>query len=150
MRLYVHTEGTDAVEALTVDPDERVETLLDGAEAIWAEDADEPLNPAVTITAAGLKDRGHAHRGRGHRVTAGVRFNGQIKERAFAPSIRVERVFKWATSDQAFDLPRDQRATHTLYLSGTGVEADRDAHLGSLAVDRTVAFELAPKERYAG
>ncbi len=151
MKLYLHTQGTDHVDVLTVSPDGRVEELLDGAEAVWAEDADDPLSPTVTLTAAGLQDRGHVHRGRNRRITAAVRSNGESREHKFAPSARVERVFKWATGDKAFNLPSDQRATHTLYLGGTQVEADRDAHLGSLDTDhRAMSFDLAPKERYAG
>jgi hypothetical protein len=150
MKLYVHTGGTGMVDVLTVDPDSLVKVLLGTAEAVWAEDAEEPLDTAVTIAVAGLQDRGHVHRGRAQRITATVRFNGESKDREFAPSARVERVFKWAVGDTAFDLPRDQRAKHTLFLGGTQVEADRDAHLGSLATDRDVSFELAPKERYAG
>jgi hypothetical protein len=150
MKLYVHAGGAGQVDALTVDPHDLVKVLLGAAEAVWAEDADEPLDPAVTIAAAGLQDRSHVHRGRARRITATVRFNGESKEREFAPSARVERAFKWAVGDTAFDLPRDQRAKHTLFLGGTQVEADRDAHLGSLATDQAVWFELAPKERYTG
>jgi hypothetical protein len=151
MDLYLHIENGEAVDIVTVDGANKVDVLLaESDELLWLEDTDEPLDPAATLVEVGLVDRAHVHRGRRRRIATTVRFNGAVKEREFPPGTTVERVFRWAVGNNGFDLPHDQRATHTLGVTGTDVEADRDAHVGSLATGGVVSFDLAPKARYAG
>jgi hypothetical protein len=151
MDLYVHVEGGEAVDIVNVEGGDTVAVLLSADdELLWLEDTDVPLAAAATFAEVGLVDRAHVHRGRRRRIATTVRFNGQSKEREFPPGTTVERVFRWAVGDHGFDLPHDQRATHTLGVTGTDVEADRDAHVGSLATSGAVSFDLAPKARYAG
>lgn len=118
--------------------------------SVWLEDADEPLAVDSSLTAARVADRAHVHVSRCHRVVVTIRFGGDSKEHKFAPGATVNKVFHWAVGKQGFDLPKTERATHTLGVTGTSTEADRDAHVGSLAVNCAVSFDLAPKVRYAG
>lgn len=150
MDLYVHEQGTEALEKVSVEPTATVRELAGAGFDVWVEDTDEPMDPAAVIGEVGLVDRAHVHRSRCRRVTGTVRFNGETKEHSFAPGATVNRVFLWAVGQHGYDLPRDQRAKHTLGVTGADTEADRDAHIGSLATNCAVSFDLAPKARYAG
>lgn len=151
MDLYVHEQGTEEIRRVSIAPTAPVRELADGEGIeVWSEDTEDPLDRDTTVAEAGLADRAHVHRSRCRRVAVTVRFNGESRDRKFSPAVTVERVFRWAVGPQGFDLPPDQRAKHTLGVTGSGVEADRDAHVGSLATDCAVSFDLAPKARYAG
>jgi hypothetical protein len=156
MKVFVHA-GQGAVEPREADIDHASTAaallLQVGAEPdalLWIEEAEDPLDPGVTLVEAGVVEFSHLHHGRCRRVAATVRFGGEPKERAFSPSATVQTVFAWAESKEGFDLPAEQRPKHTLGLCGTQTEADRRAHLGSLASDCRVCFDLAPKTRYQG
>lgn len=154
MEIYVHVEGEAEFRRVAVGDGVTVGGLIaehagPGASA-WAEEAEEPLDPGVTLVAAGVGDRAHVHLSRCRRVSVSVRYGGDTKSREFPPGATVNAVFAWAAGPQGFGLTPSERAKHTLGQCGGQTESDRDAHVGSLAADCAVCFDLAPKARYAG
>jgi hypothetical protein len=154
MELYVHVQGTEDIRRVPADETDRIGDLVaehgEAGASAWLEEAEEPLDPAVSLASAGVGDRAHVHVSRCRRVEVGVRFGGETKTREFPPGATVNAVFAWAVGPQGFKLTDAERAKHTLGLCGGQTEADRDAHVGSLATDCAVCFDLAPKARYAG
>jgi hypothetical protein len=154
MKVYVHVQGVEDIRCVTAEETTRVGDLLaehaDPGASAWLEEADEPLDPATSLAAAGVADRAHVHVSRCRRVEVGVRFGGDIETREFPPGATVNAVFAWAVGPHGFKLTDAERAKHTLGVCGGETEADRDAHVGSLANDCKLCFDLAPKVRYAG
>lgn len=156
MRVYVHQEGRLEAEAVditeTVVIGEALGIVGDEGSVVMIEDEEEILDTTLTLQGAGVADRAHLFRGRRQRIEVVVSFNGEQREHVFAASVRVDRVFRWATGEHGFDLSKVDAAEHTLALAGSNVIPAGDVHLGSLD-DRTpghVAFSLIPKHRYEG
>ncbi|SMD24622.1 hypothetical protein [Lentzea albidocapillata] len=159
MRLFVHREEHANPEAIEADGSSTVGDLIgraglqNGGDAdvtAWLEDADEPLDRGATLDEAGLVDGARLHVARRKKIEVSVRYAGETKTRDFRPNVHVQRVFKWAVGESGFDLPATERAKHTLAVCGAETEADRYAHVGSLASGGRVCFDLAPKARYQG
>lgn len=154
MELYIHTQGAEDIRRVPVKETTTVGDLLtehaDPNASAWLEETDTPLDPAATVAAAGITDRAHLHVSRCRRVEVRVRYGGDIKTHEFSPATTVNAVFAWAVGPHGFKLTTVERAKHTLGVCGQQTEADRDAHVGSLASDCEACFDLAPKARYAG
>lgn len=155
MKIFVHPAGSSDVREVEASPDARVAALLvelggDAEALLWVEEAEDPLDPDTTLVEAGIVEFTHVHHGHCKAIAVAVRFGGETKEHEFSPASTVQRVFSWASGNKGFDLPAEQRAKHTLGLCGTQTEADRRDHVGSLASDCRVCFDLAPKARYQG
>lgn len=155
MKIFVHPQGSAEVREVEAPSNATVGSLLadlaggDGVQ-LWLEDGDEALSPDVTLTETGIDEFSHLHHGACKTVAVTVRFGGEAKEHAVPPASTVQALFEWAAGNKGFDLPAEQRAKHTLGLCGTQTEADRRDHVGSLATDCRVCFDLAPKARYQG
>ncbi|MGE3795252.1 MAG: hypothetical protein AB7I38_15165 [Dehalococcoidia bacterium] len=154
MRLYVHREGKQDPEAVEADEGATLAGVL-GSEAsvvLLLEDEDEVLDPALTLGAAGVKDRAHLFVGQRKRVEVVVMFNGKQIERTFSASAPVKRVLRWAVGKRGFDLEEADAAEHELRLSESGKVPAPDAHLGSLddATPGRLSFALARKVAYQG
>lgn len=155
MRVLGHSGEVQAIVEIDVEPGITVTELLvrlgsGGEELLWLEEGEDSLDPTKTLIEVGIVEFAHVHHGRCRMVAVTVRFGGEPKEHEFSPSTTVGRVFEWSVGDKGFDLPAAQRPKHTLGLCGTQEEAERKAHLGSLATDCRVCFDLAPKTRYQG
>jgi len=156
MKVLIHDPSPEGVvrELIVQESDTVAAVLVQlGAEneaMLWVEETEDPLDPNVTILEAGIVDFTHLHHGRCRKVEVSVRFGGESKSREFSPAATVQRIFEWSVGEHGYDLPRDQRPKHTLGLCGSESEADRRAHVGSLATDCRVCFDLAPKTRYQG
>jgi hypothetical protein len=153
MRLYAHRAGQLDPEAIEIaDGATLVDALdLEDGEVALLEDADEPLDATVTPEAAGVGDRAHVFRGPPRRIAVEVVFNAEQHAQSFSPSTRLDRVFRWATGKQAFDLSEADAAEHTLALPDGSIPPS-DAHLGSLdeATPGRLRFSLIPKHRFEG
>ncbi len=156
MRMYVHQEGKHEADAIdAADTDVLAAALEIGSGdglLVLIEDRDQVLDITLTVEDAGGTDRMHVFRGRRSRIEVVVSFNGERREREFATSARVDRVFHWATGEHGFGLSKADAAEHTLALTGSNVIPAGDVHIGSLdqQTPGQVAFSLIPKHRYEG
>lgn len=151
MQIFVHTSDGLSLEDL----DESV-TVSDLAARIghvgatgWAEDADKPLDDAARVADA-VGDKGHIHLNRCRRVNVTVNFAGRSESHVFPPAVTIGRVRRWALGKDGFDLPKGEAPRHEVGLCGTGVIADRNDHIGTLAADCELCLDLAPKDRFQG
>ncbi len=156
MQVYVHTAGKEDPELVEVPPTALVRELVvvdaNGEELVWLEEVDQPLDVQLTLEAAGIRHRGHVHRGRCRKVTVSVRFNADSKAHAFSPANTVDRVLRWATGEHGFDLPPAEAAKHTLAVPGADHPLDPRVHIGSLVTPGScdVKVDLLPKVRFEG
>ena len=106
MRIYIHREGQEEAEALESPGEATIaeELALEEGEPVLLENQDEPLDTTQSFEPAGVDDRAHVFRGRRHPIEVSVEYNGETHEHQFGASTRVQRVFKWAVSEHAFDL----------------------------------------------
>ncbi len=155
MELYLHTVGNEDPELIEVEPATPVADLItvgDGEQLLWREEAEEPLAPEGTLVDAGIANRDHIHRGHCHRVEVTVRFGGRELAHSFGPAATIERIFKWATGKDEFDLSKEQRAKHVLALPGADHFLAWTVHIGSLVTpgDCAVLLDLAAEESFEG
>ena len=151
MQIFVHTP-----DGLTLNTVEDTATLADLADAAgikdstaWLEDVDEPL--AVSAAAAtAVGDKGHVHLSRCRSVEVTINFAGKQKTHRHAPGTTIGRVRRWAIGEDGFDLPQKERPKHEVGICGTGIIADRNDHIGTLATDCELCLDLAPKDRFQG
>lgn len=158
MRIYIHEEGTQQLKVADLTEEVTVEAFAAAHSdtedpALWLEAAEEPLANALTLIEAGVGDKAHVYVGKRDRklVSVSVRFNADRRTETFKPATTVERVFRWATGKQGFNLDRVERPKHTLLLCADQTEPDRETHIGSLSnPDGEVCFDLVPRHRFEG
>jgi hypothetical protein len=134
--IFVQGEGRPGISLIHVKQDATIEELVvaavsqgayhlfDGHECLVSrEEADEPLTPGVTLTAAGIGHRSRVHLHRCHNIQVTVTFNGQEKSRSFSPAATIARVTKWAVGKRGFDLDDIDVAEHVLQVTGTSYTA---------------------------
>lgn len=153
MRIYIHREGQDEPQAFESAGQATIaeELTLEHEEILLLEDQNEPLDHSQSFEQAGVADRAHVFRGRRHPIEVSVEYNGETHEKQFGASTRVQRVFKWAVGEHAFNLGEADAAEHQLALADETVPAG-DVHIGSLdqATPGRVAFALVAKHRHEG
>ena len=150
MQIFVHTPQGLTLENVADDAtigDLAAAASMDDA-AGWLEDADDEL--ALSTTVATIGDHGHLHLNRCRRIEVTIHFAGREKTHRFAPGATVGRVRRWAVGEDGFDLPKTQRPKHEIGVCNSGVIADRQDHIGTLAADCELCFDLAPKDRFQG
>jgi hypothetical protein len=153
LEIYIHRSGRERMQLREVDGSIRVAEavgLADG-EAIWVEDAEEPLDANGTIAEL-VRERGHVHVNRCRRAEVSVTFNGSSKSHHFAPGATIKRVLDWATSDDVFPMSDADRAEHALQLCNSTDQPDPSDHVGSFVATEgcEVCFDLVPKHRFEG
>lgn len=151
MQIFIHTTTGLVLESIE---DKATVTDLITATGItdaaaWLEDAEAQLD-ATSLVAKAIGDKGHVHITRCRRIEVTINFNGKSKSRRFSPAATIARVRRWAVGDEGFDLPQKERPKHEVGVSGTGVIADRNDHVGTLAIDCELSLDLAPKDRFQG
>lgn len=151
MRIFLHTDSD-----LTLQDIDETTTVAELAEAAgiddatgWPEDGDEPLDGGTSVAAA-VGDNGHLHLNRCRRVEVTISYAGKTRNHAFPPGTTIGRVRRWAIGEDGFDLPKKERPKHKVGLCGTGIIADRNDHIGTLATDCALCLDLAPKDRFQG
>ncbi|WP_309709613.1 hypothetical protein [Pseudolysinimonas sp.] len=151
IQIFLHT--TDGLTLQTID---EAITVAELAEALgvddaagWLEDADEPL-ASTTVAATAVGENGHLHLTRCRRIEVTINYAGKTKTHEFAPGSTLGRVRRWAVGENGFDLPQKERPKHELGLCGSGIIADRNEHIGTLATDCELCVDLAPKDRFQG
>jgi len=150
MDIFVHTPHGLTLE--NVEEEATIGDLLAAAGlddgAGWREDADDELTSSTTMAVIG--EHGHLHLNRCRGVEVTIHFVGKERTHRFAPGTTVGRVRRWAVGEDGFDLPKTQRPKHELGVCHTGMIADRQDHIGTLATDCELCFDLAPKDRFQG
>ena len=152
MQIFIHTPNGIAF-ADDLDATATIADLMDKAgltdSTAWLEDVEDPLDPgAVVSTVAG--DKAHIHVNRCRRIDVTIQFAGQTKARQFPPGATIQAVRSWAVGPDGFDLPAKERPRHEVGVCGSGVIADRNDHVGTLATDCGLCLDLAPKDRFQG
>jgi hypothetical protein len=150
MQVFVHTP-----DGLTIEKVADTSTIGDLASAVglddatgWLEDMDDEL--ALDAAVAAIGDHGHLHLNRCKRIEITIHLAGKEMSHKFAPSATVGRVRRWAVGEDGFDLPKTQRPKHEIGICNSGVIADRQDHVGTLATDCKLCFDLAPRDRFQG
>jgi hypothetical protein len=153
MKIYLHTEDKPEPDAVDVELDTKLETLVasdDGELVLLAEDQDEPLDLTSTFEQAGITVPSHLTLARRLRLAVSVLYNGEHVEHEFSASTRVLHVLEWAL--RKFEITGEEAAEHTLAILPSNEIPDPDRHIGSLEQARPghVEFALVPKHRYEG
>ncbi|WP_024286698.1 hypothetical protein [Cellulomonas sp. KRMCY2] len=147
MKIFLQDSDTSAVVEIDESAVLADSIALAEDEELWEEDADETL--ARGATAAQLARRG-LHRGR-HRVDVRVHYNGDERERRFAPGTTIERVHRWVVGHDGFNLNPADAGDLVLRETGSTDELDVGAHVGRLAGrDHKLDLDLVVADRFAG
>jgi len=153
MDLYIHTKtGVEVVEATANTKVDEIAATHGGAgHAVWVEGSDEPARPGATLADVGLAAGGHVHVSTCRRVTVTASYNTIEKTDTFPPAAAARAVLEWVRGPRGFDLPAEQRATHTIVACGSNTPLDLDEHIGVFVGDDcTVCIELVPTTRFEG
>jgi len=123
-----------------------------GALVIFLEDAEEALDPAATLEAAGIRHRGRVHIHRCRRVAVAVNYNGRQIARDFPPSATIRRVKHWVDSNDGFDLRGVDATEHLLQVCASNIRPDEDTHIGTLVhlSGCPLCLDLVAKQRVEG
>ncbi len=154
LKVFVHGQQ-DELDIIPVDLGTSVRDLAadcgETSANVWLENADEPLDPDLTLEAVGVTDQCHIHVSDCREVVVHVRYNGDEKRFESSPAATADHLLRRVAGDEGFGLTEDQRASHMLVLAGADDGLDRDAHIGSVVVeDCVVSLDLSPKHRYQG
>ena len=116
---------------------------------VFVQDEDEPLRAGKPLPKPrpGAPLCLHVHRCRKIKVAAA--FNGKTEEALFSPGRTVGSV-KTHVAVKIFGMDRSDAAEHVLQISGTTERPDADTHVGSLARNCAVTFDLVPLVRVEG
>lgn len=123
-----------------------------GTFVIFLEDAEEALDPAATLEAAGIRHRGRVHIHRCRQVAVTVNYNGRQLARSFPPSATIRRVKRWVDSKEGFDLRGVDATEHLLQVCGSNIRPDEDTHIGALVhlPGCPLCLDLVAKQRVEG
>lgn len=118
--------------------------------AVFLENRDEPLEPALSLEAAGIRARSRVHVHTCRKVEVTVNFNVEHASHAFSPAATVAVVKEWA--DRKFKVSGVDATEHALQICGTTDRPSDDTHLGSLLAPGScdLCFDLVPKHRVEG
>ena len=152
MQIFLHTPtGVALVEQL--DDTTTIADLMDKAgltdATAWIENAEDPLE-LTDLVAQIAGDKGHVHVNHCRRVDVTINYGGKHKSHGFAPGATIQAVRQWAVGLDGFDLPVKERPKHEVGVCGSGIIADRNDHIGTLASDCALCLDLAPEDRFQG
>ena len=154
IEVFLHRRARP-LELHEVDPTKTVEDLgiecAGGGASVWLEDADEPLDPHLTLEAVGVVARCHVHVSSCRSVLVKVRYGGDNLDFKLPPATTAVALLKWVAGPEGFKLTDAEIAKHVLVICGTNTEFDQAEHLGFIADDDCLAcLDLLPKERFEG
>nr|WP_137677430.1 hypothetical protein [Parerythrobacter lutipelagi] len=158
--ILLQGEGIDDVQLLSLPEDSDLAALLKAASGchteptpeagmlVFVQDEDKPLKDGKLPRPKGGQPLClHVHRCR--KIAVSVNYNGVTKPAEFSPARTVGAV-KTHVATKLFDLSKHDAAEHVLQLPGSKDRPDADTHVGSLASDCAVAFDLVPLVRVEG
>lgn len=101
LTVHVHVSGKVEPEVVAVDETILVREMLVGFDGhlAWIEEAAEPLEMEVTLSAAGVGQGAHLHRGSCREVEVTVTADGRGATGRFPPPTRAATVTAWAAGE---------------------------------------------------
>lgn len=166
--LFVHREG-GGPRAVRVTAGERLTDVLQRADAApgpeavvfvgesehartdnreedGGEDGHEPVDPALTVGAVGLRKGGHVHCHRCRRVAVTVNYGGRTKRHRFSPAATVATATEWAK--KKFKLTDTDALTYVLQVCDSNRRPRPNEHLGELVrfPNCELCFDLVPEK----
>ncbi len=164
MEFFIQGEGIPKITLVKLGPKDTVEDIVkvarehglsapEGSEVcVFVENTDVTLELDLKIDEAGLTTRSRVHIHRCKSVEVTVNYNQDQRKGLFSPSATVDWVKKWAVAKDQYDLSPVDAAEHVLKLCNAGDLPDGEVHIGTLVKfpDRTVCFDLVPKQRVEG
>ena len=164
IELFIQGEGIPKITLVKVHPKDTVAGIIkvarlhglrtseDAELFVFVENTDVSLELDVKIDEVGLvaRSRVHIHRCKGVEVT--VNYNQDQKKGFFPPSATVHWVKEWAVGKDQYEMSPVDAAEHVLKVCNSGDEPDGEVHIGTLVKfpDRTLCFDLVPKQRVEG
>lgn len=155
MRIYIHDQAARELRVGELDDQEVLAQLVerigshDGAR-VWAEGAEEPLAKELSALEAGLSGGDHVFIGKSTRINVTVDYNGEINLGELPPALTVRAVFELVTGPKHLNLSAAERATLELAVCGSEEAADEQEHIGVIATDDELCFDLRPKHVFEG
>ena len=121
-----------------------------GVDAGPSEDCHDPVDPATTLTMAGVGKGGHVHAHTCRRIAVTVNYRTATKHRRFSPATRIETVTEWAR--RAFHLTDSDSRNLVLQICGTDERPRPTQHLGEVVATGSceVCFDLVPELKVEG
>ena len=154
MRIYIHDEVAKELRVKELVEHEPLAQLVErigrGDACVWAEGAEEHLANELSALEAGLSTGDHVFIGKSTRVKVTVDYNGEIKLGELPPARTVRAVFELVTGPKHLNLSPAERATLELAVCGTEEAADEQEHIGVLATEGELCFDLRPKHIFEG
>jgi hypothetical protein len=119
--------------------------------ALFLEDADEPVDVAVTIEEIAKKGPVKVHLHRCRHVEVSVSFGGRTASKRFGPGATIARIKRWAAEHEFHMTPGDA-AEHLLQIKETTTRPSPSTHVGTLVKcpNCAIAFDLIPQARVQG
>jgi hypothetical protein len=161
VQLFLQYEGHRRVELIQLDENATVADVLEAARraglpddrkegaCVFGHDADAPFDPAVTLKAAGVRDKHRVHVHRCKKVEVTLHFNERTETLAFPPAATVDKVKKEFV--KAIRMSPVDATEHVLQLCGSTDRPDPDTHIGSLVCGCcSLCFDLVPIKRIEG
>lgn len=161
IQLFLQFEGYARVELIQLDDHATVAELIEAARqvglsddrkegaCVFAHDADVPLDLALTLKAANVRDKHRVHVHRCRKVEVTLHFNERTERLTFPPSATVDKVKKEFVKD--LRMSKVDASEHVFQLCGSTDRPDPDAHIGSLVTGCcTLCFDLVPIKRIEG
>jgi hypothetical protein len=155
MRIYIHDEAAKELRVDELGEDEQLAQLVErigppeGAR-VWTQGAEEPLGNDLSALEAGLSAGDHVFVGKPTKVNVTVDYNGEIKLGQLPPALTVRAVFELVTGPKHLSLSPAERATLELAVCDTEDAADEQEHIGVLATESELCFDLRSKHIFEG
>ena len=160
-QLFLQYEGNRRIELVEIDPDSPIREIIAAAiraglpeecraeAVVFGEEGETPLDAAMTLTAAGVRDKQRIHVHRCHKIDVTLHFNDLTDKHHFPPSATVEHVKRYFV--HKIHMSPVDATEHVLQLCGTTDRPEPDQHIGAL-VSRTcsLCFDLVPIKRVEG
>ncbi len=118
---------------------------------VFVEDADEPVDVAVTVEELAQKGPVKLHFHRCRHVEVSASFGGKTASKRFGPGATIARIKLWAAVHEFRMTPGDA-AEHLLQIKGTTDRPLPSTHVGTLVKcpHCAIAFDLIPQARVQG
>src|SRR5437763_1876769 len=142
IQLFLQYEGNRRIELIEVDADSPVSEIFIAASRVgfpdecraealvFGEEGETPLDAAMTLTAAGVRDKHRIHVHRCHKIDVTFHFNEVTEKHHFPPSATVERVKRHFV--HKIHMSPVDATEHVLQLCGSTDRPEPDQHIGAL------------------
>jgi hypothetical protein len=161
IQLFMQFEGHRRIEVVHIDENATVRELLAAAAraglpndrtegaVVFAHDAEAPLDFALTLEAAGIRDKHRIHVHRCRKVEVTLHFNDVTKKLDFPPAATVQKVKNEFVKE--IKMSAVDATEHVLQICGSTERPEPDTHIGSLVCGCcTLCFDLVPIKRIEG